>query len=76
MNPNQQSELLHFIREAQEVLSDMPMGGIGLEGPTKAELDAADNAGCSIEDDACYHQAQKAWLILERCTHVVLQRSR
>ena len=54
------------IKAAMEVLCDMPCGGIGGDGWTMEEIDAVEQTGHPAENDATYHQAQKAWLLLDR----------
>jgi len=58
--------IVSLLREAQEAMENLPMGGIGRDGATQAEIDAAEESGHALEDDASYHQGQKTWLILER----------
>ena len=52
------------IRDAMESLENMPMGAVGEGGATMEEIRAAETLGLIVEDDTCYHQAQKAWLFL------------
>ena len=52
------------IRDAMDALENMPMGGIGENGATMHDIEVAEEAGCCMEKDAAYHQAQKAWLFL------------
>lgn len=58
--------IISLLLDAQSVIADLPMGGIGGDGPTQSDIDEAEESGRPIGDDACYHQGQKAWLILER----------
>lgn len=55
-----------LILDAMDTLTQMPMGGVGVNGPTQAELDAATAECHSIEMDAYFHIAQQAWRTLER----------
>lgn len=54
------------LKAAQEAMENLPMGGIGRDGATQAEIDEAEESGHAIEGDASHHQGQKAWLIIER----------
>lgn len=62
---NRIAKLEVAIDAAKSALENMPMGAIGDGGPTLAELDAVSGAGRVWEDDACYHDAQRAWRILD-----------
>ena len=76
MNDNPETKipaLFDLISEAQMVITDLPMGGIGIDGPTQEDIDAAEKAGKPIADDSCYHQGQKAWLILERAKNILVK---
>ena len=55
-----------LLRDAQGALEDLPVGGVGVEGPSQFELDIAASRGQVYYDDASYHQAQQAWLFIER----------
>lgn len=61
------AEATSAIRAAMRVLVEqMPMGSIGEDGPTRAELDdCIEKTGQPWEGDAAYHAAQLAWRILE-----------
>ena len=52
------------IADVMELLQSIPQGGVGASGASMAEIQAAENAGHSVEDDAVYHVVQKAWLML------------
>ena len=53
-----------LVRAAMDTLENMPVGGIGEEGATQAELDEASGNGDAYRKDANYHTAQQAWLLL------------
>lgn len=50
--------------DAMALLTQIPQGGIGDDGATMAEIEAAERNGRCVEDDAAYHVVQKAWLKL------------
>ena len=50
----------------QEWAENFPSGGVGPEGSTQDDLDAASAEGRACENDATYHCAQQIWLIAER----------
>ena len=52
------------IADVMELLESIPQGGVGPSGASMAEIEAAENAGHSVEDDAVYHVVQKSWLLL------------
>jgi hypothetical protein len=54
------------IKDAMEALENMPMGGIGAGGASMHDIEVAEEAGHVVENDAAYHQAQKAWLFLNK----------
>lgn len=54
-----------LLREAQLALENMPMGGVGIDGACQIDLDVATARG-GVCFDASYHQAQQAWLLIER----------
>ena len=54
------------VEEAMVALENMPQGGIGDDGPTLAELGEAEKKGHVFGEDASYHQAQKAWRLLQK----------
>jgi hypothetical protein len=62
--------LFDILREIQEISENLPCGGIGAEGPTQEELDAANEEGHPVEDDAVYHAGQQIWLLAERASKV------
>lgn len=47
--------------DVMELLTHIPQGGIGEQGATMAEIEAAESAGRCVEDDETYHVVQKAW---------------
>jgi len=53
-----------LIREAMRILEGMPVGGVGKDGATQAELDEAAENGEYYASDANYDVAQRAWLKL------------
>lgn len=61
MNPTSSG----LIRAAMYALEDMPCGGVGDAGPTLAEIGEAEGRGDAFGGDAGYHQAQKAWRLLQ-----------
>jgi diaminopimelate decarboxylase len=52
------------IAEVMSLLEQVPQGGVGLSGASLEEIEAAEEAGHNIEQDAVYHVVQKAWLLL------------
>ena len=74
MNPHldKNHAIVCLLVEAQCAIADMPMGGIGSVGPTQEDINEAEAAGNTIENDAAYHQGQKAWLILERAKALLI----
>ena len=57
---------LEQLRDAQAALEAMPVGGIGIDGASQFELDIIAARGDACFGDANYHQAQQAWLLIER----------
>ncbi len=56
-----------IVTEAMIELCNMPTGAIGGDGPTLTELDEyVREHNRPMEDDACYHVAQRTWRILEQ----------
>jgi len=64
------SDLLDRIREliqnSMREAENFPIGGIGADGPTQPELNAAVEDGHPIEDEATFHTAQQIWLNLNK----------
>lgn len=60
------AEQKSLIRAAMITAENLPMGGIGKDGPTQEELDKASENGHPIGDDAVYHAGQEIWLFLNR----------
>ena len=60
-------DLIAAVRDAMDDLEMAPIGGIGADGPTLADLDAyaRETGGACWNDDAEYHTAQRAWRLLE-----------
>ncbi|MDP2682029.1 MAG: hypothetical protein Q8P28_04360 [Deltaproteobacteria bacterium] len=62
--------IIGLIKEAMECLESMPCGCIGEDGATQEELYEATyyyNGDANCDDDANYHPAQQAWLLLKKC---------
>lgn len=60
-------EQTETVREAMQVLENIPCGGIGSDGPTLEELDEYVNeTGNPWCGDSNYDTAQRAWRLLER----------
>jgi hypothetical protein len=55
-----------IIKDTMYVVENLPMGGIGEDGPTQDDLDAANNEGHPIDQDAVYHAGQQIWLNLKK----------
>lgn len=55
-----------IIKDTMYVVENLPMGGIGEDGPTQDDLDAASNEGHPIDQDAVYHAGQQIWLNLRK----------
>jgi hypothetical protein len=55
-----------IINSTMQVAENLPMGGIGEDGSTQEDLDAADNEGHPIDNDAVYHAGQQIWLNLKK----------
>jgi hypothetical protein len=55
-----------LIREAMQILTGEPCGGIGADGATLKELNDVAVQGHNFADDAGYHTAQLAWRTLEK----------
>ena len=64
MKPTKMIAVIKIIQSAMERLEDMPCGGIGANGSSQAELDAASENGRCVDNDAVYHRSQQAWLHL------------
>lgn len=64
MTPGKRLTIREKIMEAMGHLEQMPCGGVGRHGPTKAELEDCERAGHVYIDNAEYHQTQQAWLCL------------
>lgn len=62
-----------LIEAAMHHLENMPCGGVGADGATYEELDAAASSGNSIECDAVYHNSQQAWLYLRQALADVIE---
>lgn len=54
-----------LIEAAMNELENMPMGGVGKDGPERKYLDKCNEQGMPYADDASYHAAQSAWLYLD-----------
>jgi len=65
------SKLLETLLDIQNCAESMPSGGIGSEGPTQEELDAATQAGHPIEMDANFHNGQQIWLLAEKAINLL-----
>jgi hypothetical protein len=55
-----------IIKDTMYVVENLPMGGIGEDGPSQDDLDAANNEGHPIGQDAVYHAGQQIWLNLKK----------
>ena len=55
-----------IIKDTMYVVENLPMGGIGEDGPSQDDLDAANNEGHPIDQDAVYHAGQQIWLNLKK----------
>lgn len=53
-----------LIKDSMFEIENLPVGGLGKDGPNQAELDKATNQGHPIGDDANYHAGQQIWLNL------------
>lgn len=58
------------IRDAMEMIAQLPCGCIGDEGPTLEELNAVAEAGHNWDGDAVYHIGQYVWRILQSALEV------
>jgi len=58
--------LIEALVSIQEDIENLPCGGIGKDGATQEELDAANDEQHFIDGDALYHTGQQIWLLAER----------
>jgi len=58
-------KLLKLLTEIQCNVENLPMGGIGKDGPTQSELDEASGNYRPIENDSAFHIGQQVWLLAE-----------
>ena len=54
-----------LIRQAMDVLEDLPMGAIGATGPTIEEMIVEWEKGHCYGNDATYDTCQHSWRLLE-----------
>ena len=64
-----------LLTDAAAALENLPVGGIGPDGATQAELDAAGEQCAPCAGDASYHQAQQAWLWIEKALIILRKTS-
>ena len=65
MRKEQKLAVTDDLQLAQRALEDMPCGGVGHGGVIMADIEASEQDG-TVFECAEFHQAQKAWLLIER----------
>jgi len=72
MRRTQKLAVIDDLQLAQRALEDMPCGGVGHGGVTLSDIEECEIAGIVHRENAEYHQAQKAWLLIERAIGKVM----
>lgn len=72
MRRTQKLAVIDDLQLAQRALEDMPCGGVGQGGVTMADIEECEIAGIVHSEDAEYHRAHKAWMLIERAIGKVM----
>jgi len=62
--------LIDALVSIQEEVEELSCGGIGADGATQEELDAANEEHHFMENDSTFHTGQQIWLLAERAINL------